>query len=57
MTSAETDEPSRSRLEIRQEVFDLCRQFGVPIPDDWVTWPPPPSDHRLLPGHQQELPF
>lgn len=53
----ETEEPVRCRLEIRQEVHDLCQQFGIALPEGWVSWDPPPADERLVPGFQQELPL
>ncbi len=53
----EDAQPVRSRLEIRLEVFELCRALGVELPEDWVTWPPPPLDERDVPGYQQELPL
>ncbi len=57
MPRTEAEEPVRSRLEIRQEVYDLCRQYGIDLPEDWVSWNPPPADVRLVPGSQQELPL
>ncbi len=53
----ESSEPARSRLGIRQEVYDLCQQYGIDLPEDWVSWGPPPADERLVPGFQQELPL
>lgn len=57
VTMDETEEPVRCRLEIRQEVHDLCQQFGIALPEGWVSWDPPPADERLVPGFQQELPL
>ncbi len=53
----EAEEPVRSRLEIRQEAYDLCQQYAIGIPEDWVSWDPPAADERLVPGFQQELPL
>ncbi len=57
MPRTEAEESTRSRLEIRQEVYDLCHQYGIDIPEDWVSWVPPAADERLVPGFQQELPL